>query len=54
MYLGINIMIWGLILAFHAACTSFAGLAIVRTLLGIFESCGSKLLLILGAVVLLI
>lgn len=31
-------MIWGLILGFHAACTTFAGLAIVRTLLGIFES----------------
>ena len=38
LYLGINIMIWGLILGFHAACTSFAGLAIVRTLLGVFES----------------
>lgn len=38
LYLGINIMIWGLILGFHAACTTFAGLAIVRTLLGIFES----------------
>ena len=38
MYLGINIMIWGLILGFHAACTTYAGLAIVRTLLGIFES----------------
>lgn len=41
LYLGINIMIWGLILAFHAACTSFAGLSVVRTLLGVFESCGS-------------
>ena len=39
-YLGTNIMIWGLILAFHAACTTFAGLAVVRTLLGVFESCG--------------
>lgn len=38
LYLGINIMIWGLILGFHAACTTFAGLAIVRTLLGVFES----------------
>ena len=38
LYLGVNIMIWGLILGFHAACTTFAGLAIVRTLLGIFES----------------
>jgi len=38
LYLGINIMIWGLILACHAACTTFAGLSIVRTLLGVFES----------------
>lgn len=38
LYLGINIMIWGLILGFHAACTTFAGLAVVRTLLGVFES----------------
>ena len=38
LYLGINIMIWGLILGFHAACTTFAGLAIARTLLGVFES----------------
>ena len=38
LYLGVNIMIWGLILGFHAACTTFAGLAIARTLLGIFES----------------
>lgn len=31
-------MIWGLILGCHAACTTFAGLAIARTLLGVFES----------------
>ena len=37
-YLGINIMIWGLILGCHAACTTFAGLSIVRVLLGVFES----------------
>lgn len=37
-YLGVNIMIWGLILGCHAACTSFAGLAVARTLLGVFES----------------
>ena len=37
-YLGINIMIWGLILGCHAACTTFAGLSVVRVLLGVFES----------------
>ncbi|KAJ5110552.1 hypothetical protein N7532_001087 [Penicillium argentinense] len=38
-YLGINICIWGGILAMHAACHNFAGLVAVRTLLGIFEAC---------------
>ncbi|KAJ5979824.1 hypothetical protein N7481_007122 [Penicillium waksmanii] len=38
-YLGINICIWGAILAMHAACHNFAGLVVVRTLLGIFEAC---------------
>jgi len=38
LYLGVNIIIWGLILGFHGACTSYAGLAVVRTLLGVFES----------------
>ena len=37
-YLGINIMIWGLILGCHAACTTYAGLSIARVLLGVFES----------------
>ena len=37
-YLGVNIVIWGFILGCHAGCTTYAGLAIVRTLLGIFES----------------
>ena len=31
-------MIWGLVLGFHAACTTFAGLSVARTLLGVFES----------------
>ena len=38
MYLGTNIVIWGYVLGCHAACTSFAGLSIARTLLGVFES----------------
>lgn len=38
-YLGINICLWGMILALHAACKNFAGLVTVRTLLGIFEAC---------------
>ena len=37
-YVGINIILWGSILAIHAACHNFTGLVIVRTLLGIFEA----------------
>ncbi|KAL9109894.1 MAG: hypothetical protein Q9227_005417 [Pyrenula ochraceoflavens] len=37
-YLGINIILWGMILACHAAATNFAGLVVLRTLLGIFEA----------------
>ncbi|KAJ3575174.1 hypothetical protein NP233_g1276 [Leucocoprinus birnbaumii] len=36
-YLAFNIMAWGAVLACTAACTSFTGLVIVRTLLGVFE-----------------
>ncbi|KAJ5727002.1 hypothetical protein N7493_006029 [Penicillium malachiteum] len=38
-YLGINICLWGMTLAMHAACHNFTGLVTVRTLLGIFEAC---------------
>ncbi|KAL2178349.1 general substrate transporter [Thermothelomyces heterothallicus CBS 202.75] len=37
-YLSFSIMAWGAVLACTAACTSFAGLVTVRTLLGLFES----------------
>jgi MFS family permease len=37
-YLGFSIIIWGSILALHAACHNFVGLVTVRTLLGIFEA----------------
>ncbi|KAF2135722.1 uncharacterized protein K452DRAFT_260245 [Aplosporella prunicola CBS 121167] len=36
-YLSANIILWGAVLALHAACTNFASLLAVRTLLGIFE-----------------
>ena len=48
-YLGANIMIWGSILALHAACSSFAGLVAVRTLLGVFEACCQPAFLILSS-----
>ncbi|KIW13952.1 hypothetical protein PV08_06733 [Exophiala spinifera] len=37
-YLGVNVMLWGVVLASMAACTSYAGLMITRVLLGIFEA----------------
>ena len=37
-YLGVNVMLWGLVLGCHAACTSYAGLVVVRLLLGVFEA----------------
>ncbi|KAL1984338.1 hypothetical protein VTN96DRAFT_9296 [Rasamsonia emersonii] len=49
LYLGVNIMIWGVVLCCHAACTSFAGLAVVRTLLGVFESCVAPILVLIIA-----
>ncbi|KAL0949647.1 hypothetical protein HGRIS_009691 [Hohenbuehelia grisea] len=36
-YLAFNIAAWGAVLACTAACTNFAGLMVVRTLLGVFE-----------------
>lgn len=38
-YLGAMSMIWGIIVALHAACHDFAGLAVVRLLLGMIEVC---------------
>ena len=42
-------MLWGFVLGCHAACSSFAGLAICRTLLGIFESCVAPILVLIIA-----
>jgi MFS family permease len=49
MYLGVNIMLWGIVLGCHAACTTFAGLAVCRTLLGVFESCVAPILILIIA-----
>ena len=40
-------MLWGIVLACHAACSSFASLAICRTLLGVFESCVAPILVLI-------
>lgn len=47
-YLSINIMLWGSVLALHAACKNFASLVAVRTLLGIFEAVCQPAFLILS------
>jgi len=48
-YLSTNIIIWGAILALHAACHNFAGLVTVRTLLGVFEACCQPIFIVLSS-----
>lgn len=48
-YLGINIILWGTVLACHAACKNFPQLVVVRTLLGIFECVCQPAFLILSS-----
>ncbi|PKX93453.1 putative 2-ketogluconate transporter [Aspergillus novofumigatus IBT 16806] len=38
-YLGINICLWGTVLALHAVSKNFTHMVVLRTLLGIFEAC---------------
>ncbi|CAG7944754.1 unnamed protein product [Penicillium nalgiovense] len=48
-YIGINVTCWGILVACHAACQSYASLMIVRILLGVFEaSVAPSLILITG------
>ncbi|KAK7545229.1 major facilitator superfamily domain-containing protein [Phyllosticta paracitricarpa] len=49
LYMGINIMLWGIVLGCHAAATSFGALAVLRTLLGVFEACIPPLLVLIVA-----
>ncbi|CAK9437260.1 uncharacterized protein LODBEIA_P16380 [Lodderomyces beijingensis] len=46
--LGVFITIWGIVVACHAAATSYASLMIVRTLLGIFEASSAVGLIIIS------
>lgn len=48
-YLAVNIILWGSILAFHAAAKSFAGLVVLRTLLGAFEACCQPIFVVLSS-----
>jgi len=38
-YLAANVFCWGVVIACSAATKNFAGLMVVRFLLGIFEAC---------------
>ncbi|KAI8356124.1 major facilitator superfamily domain-containing protein [Choanephora cucurbitarum] len=50
-YLGILLVLWGIVMACTALCTNFAQLAALRTLLGLFEAgCYPCLLIILNTV----
>ncbi|EOD49168.1 putative mfs general substrate transporter protein [Neofusicoccum parvum UCRNP2] len=49
LYLGTNIVLWGIVLCCHAATSSFAGLAVCRTLLGVFEACVAPILVLIIA-----
>ncbi|KAK9475933.1 major facilitator superfamily domain-containing protein [Lipomyces japonicus] len=48
-YLGINVTLWGVVVACHAACHTYAPLMVIRVLLGVFEACvAPSLVLITG------
>jgi hypothetical protein len=49
-YLGGSIILWGSILALHAALKNFAGTVALRTLLGIFEAVCQPAFLILCSI----
>jgi len=48
-YLGTSIILWGTILACHAAVKGFTGILVLRTLLGIFEAVCQPAFLILSS-----
>lgn len=48
-FLGINIACWGIVVACHAATKTYAGLMIVRVLLGIFEAPVAPCLIIISS-----
>lgn len=49
LYLGVNIVLWGTVALCHAACNTYAALAVARTLLGVFESCVSPIIILIIA-----
>lgn len=49
-YLGFSIVCWGTVLACTAACKNFAGLVVVRVLLGLFESACQPAFVLLSSI----
>ncbi|KAK9319179.1 major facilitator superfamily domain-containing protein [Lipomyces orientalis] len=46
-YLGINVVLWGIVVACHAACRTYAPLMVIRVLLGVFEACVAPALVLI-------
>ncbi|KAK7204968.1 major facilitator superfamily domain-containing protein [Myxozyma melibiosi] len=46
-YLGVNVTLWGIVVACHAACRTYAPLMVIRVLLGIFEACVAPALVLI-------
>ncbi|KAH9947275.1 MFS general substrate transporter [Amylocystis lapponica] len=46
-YLGINVIVWGIILMLHSVATSFGGFFALRFLLGMCESCVAPILILI-------
>lgn len=49
-YLSFSIVAWGTVLACTAACTNFAGLVVVRSMLGLFESACQPAFVLLSSI----
>lgn len=49
LYLGVNIVLWGIVALCHGLSNSYAALAVVRSLLGVFESCVSPIMVLIVA-----
>lgn len=48
-YLGINIVLWGVVLACHAVGKNFTILIVVRTFLGVFECCCPPIFILMSS-----
>lgn len=46
-YLGVHIILWGVLVTLHAVCTSFSGFYALRFFLGMLEACVSPTLILI-------